>query len=601
MHPQSWQGRQNPSHQANYSQNWDNSSRQNHHHGGRGYAPRNPGPPYYPEQGDYNQRRDYAPRNPGQSYYPNQGNYSQSRDYSSGQYDSRGYKRGLDYEEIDRLSRELSSILRHRARDMNLYMDEGGFVRVDDILQLRKFKDANFSVIEGIVSRDRKQRFCLKEVSGQMVIRANQGHSIELGNLDLREIVDPYEFADVIHGTYYQSWQYIQTEGLKTMERNHIHFAIGLPGKQGVISGMRSSCEILIYVDMEKAMKDGIKFLLSANNVILSTGLKNIIKPEYFKVVIDYETGQRLSLTEPFKIGKASKSEISERVAARQAGILKTETKPASSIPGLNPVDTDSKKSSNKKSKKQNRKQQELEQMLKTEEPSSDKESSKHKEEYDGSISDNVPCKGSKKRKNKKHKRNIEEGSSDMETEQNHFEEETTEEKKPRMKVRNFDPSLEKKLLKLNKVAVANSGQNLLVVGNMDHVVIFDVSTDGHLEVFQKIMENPKITKLINPTNCSCLKRFQASQFQNIVDTLVVYNQMNKKPMKNSTAQEIYKKIFNTIEEPELDFDDNITSRKYPTKLATFVKLAFEIHEYYKDSLDEENIQRLSLESLKTL
>lgn len=49
------------------------------------------------------------------------------------------------------------------------------------------------------------------------------------------------------------------------MARNHIHFAIGLPGDKLVISGMRGTCDIYIEVDMEKAMKDGIKFYESAN------------------------------------------------------------------------------------------------------------------------------------------------------------------------------------------------------------------------------------------------------------------------------------------------------------------------------------------------
>ena len=39
------------------------------------------------------------------------------------------------------------------------------------------------------------------------------------------------------------------------MNRNHIHFASGLLGENGVISGMRSSCEICIYIDLEKALK----------------------------------------------------------------------------------------------------------------------------------------------------------------------------------------------------------------------------------------------------------------------------------------------------------------------------------------------------------
>jgi 2'-phosphotransferase len=57
------------------------------------------------------------------------------------------------------------------------------------------------------------------------------------------------------------------------MARTHIHFAIGYPGDQNVISGMRFSSEIIIEIDVPKAMQAGITFQKSKNNVILSKGL----------------------------------------------------------------------------------------------------------------------------------------------------------------------------------------------------------------------------------------------------------------------------------------------------------------------------------------
>lgn len=37
------------------------------------------------------------------------------------------------------------------------------------------------------------------------------------------------------------------------MGRNHVHFSIGYPGDKEVISGMRSTCEIFIEIDLELA------------------------------------------------------------------------------------------------------------------------------------------------------------------------------------------------------------------------------------------------------------------------------------------------------------------------------------------------------------
>jgi len=56
------------------------------------------------------------------------------------------------------------------------------------------------------------------------------------------------------------------------MTRNHIHFAPGMPKEEGVVSGMRASCDIIIQIDMALAMEDGIKFYISTNNVILTEG-----------------------------------------------------------------------------------------------------------------------------------------------------------------------------------------------------------------------------------------------------------------------------------------------------------------------------------------
>lgn len=72
--------------------------------------------------------------------------------------------------------------------------------------------------------------------------------------LALRKLADPYEFPIVIHGTYFKNWSAIRDNGLKTMGRTHIHFAIGEVGEEGVISGMRGSAEVIIYIDLPKAM-----------------------------------------------------------------------------------------------------------------------------------------------------------------------------------------------------------------------------------------------------------------------------------------------------------------------------------------------------------
>ncbi|KAF8926577.1 hypothetical protein BGZ58_011067 [Dissophora ornata] len=64
--------------------------------------------------------------------------------------------------------------------------------------------------------------------------------------------------------------------------------AVGLPGENGVISGMRNRCDLYIHIDTAKALKDGIKFYRANNNVILSAGKNEngLIPCEYFSRVV---------------------------------------------------------------------------------------------------------------------------------------------------------------------------------------------------------------------------------------------------------------------------------------------------------------------------
>jgi len=106
----------------------------------------------------------------------------------------------------------------------------------------------------------------------------------------MQSITSAKEYPTIIHGTNDKAWKLIANDpnGLSRMSRNHIHFATGLLGEDGVISGMRSSCSVLIYIDLEKALEDGVKFFKSENGVVLTEGLKDEghLPKDYFSKVI---------------------------------------------------------------------------------------------------------------------------------------------------------------------------------------------------------------------------------------------------------------------------------------------------------------------------
>lgn len=78
------------------------------------------------------------------------------------------------------------------------------------------------------------------------------------------------------------------------MKRNHIHFATGLPNDNKVISGIRQDAEIVIYINLQLALLDGLKFYKSTNGVVLSPGNENgTILPKYFLKVLE-KSGKKL-------------------------------------------------------------------------------------------------------------------------------------------------------------------------------------------------------------------------------------------------------------------------------------------------------------------
>ncbi|GCC16763.1 hypothetical protein chiPu_0021434, partial [Chiloscyllium punctatum] len=50
---------------------------------------------------------------------------------------------------------------------------------------------------------------------------------------------------------------------------------------------IRSNCELAIFIQLRKAIRDGIPFYLSTNRVILTPGNENgVLPPKYFQRVL---------------------------------------------------------------------------------------------------------------------------------------------------------------------------------------------------------------------------------------------------------------------------------------------------------------------------
>ncbi len=192
-----------------------------------------------------------------------------------------------------------------QARNLNNYTEDD-IRRVVESNDKQRFRIDTKTIVRlvGSTKKSPSYTFALDGEGEEVAcIRANQGHSIP--GIVFEELLtsisrDKLEGLTIIHGTNTDAWEnHIRQEGLSKMNRNHIHFASGLPnGEDEVISGMRKSCEIYIYIDGAACAKDDIKFYTSDNGVILTAGAADGILPcRYFAKVVRAKTGEELEVS----------------------------------------------------------------------------------------------------------------------------------------------------------------------------------------------------------------------------------------------------------------------------------------------------------------
>ena len=64
-----------------------------------------------------------------------------------------------------------------------VYLYTGGFITVTDILSLPRGRGFSEDDVRRVVASSDKQRFALREEAGLLLIRANQGHSMEVDHV----------------------------------------------------------------------------------------------------------------------------------------------------------------------------------------------------------------------------------------------------------------------------------------------------------------------------------------------------------------------------------------------------------------------------------
>jgi len=128
-----------------------------------------------------------------------------------------------------KLGRFISLILRHKPETINLKLDKNGWADTKELIEK--------------ISK-----------SGREI------------NLELKEVIPP---AILYHGTAFKNLESIKKEGIKKMNRQHVHLSADIETAKNVAT-RHSGKYIILEIDTEFMLKENCKFYLSENKVWLT-------------------------------------------------------------------------------------------------------------------------------------------------------------------------------------------------------------------------------------------------------------------------------------------------------------------------------------------
>lgn len=163
--------------------------------------------------------------------------------------------------ELNKKSRVLVTALRHSPAVLGIIVNDKGWSSVESILTNLKLTKEE---LDWIVDTNNKKRF--EYNSDQTKIRASQGHTLDI---DLEKEWEEFvPEGPLFHGTSENVITLIFKEGLKPMNRTHVHLSIDEQTAKTV--GSRKGKVVILQIDARKMRADGYKLYKSANGVILT-------------------------------------------------------------------------------------------------------------------------------------------------------------------------------------------------------------------------------------------------------------------------------------------------------------------------------------------
>jgi len=168
-------------------------------------------------------------------------------------------------QELIKISRFLSLVLRHRPQEIGLKLDAEGWLEIDDVIAGAKRRGVRFDrqQLEQVVATNNKQRFAISP-DGQR-IRANQGHSVAGIDLNLQPI-EPPEW--LYHGTIQRFVASIRKQGLLKGSRQHVH--LSADRETAIQVGSRRGKPVVLIIQAARLHRAKHVFHRSQNGVWLT-------------------------------------------------------------------------------------------------------------------------------------------------------------------------------------------------------------------------------------------------------------------------------------------------------------------------------------------
>jgi len=172
----------------------------------------------------------------------------------------------MDDDEMDRIGRTVTGILRHFPQNFGVDIDEHGFVSIEDMAQSikRRKRGVNWLKEEHIIAlceTDGKGRYEIKD--GR--IRTTYGHTIDV-NLD--DLPDDNIPEKLYYPAAEEEAPMLIERGIKPSDRGWVHLS-GTKEKAMEAGLIRNESPVILAIDAKKAIEEGRSIKRAGKEVYL--------------------------------------------------------------------------------------------------------------------------------------------------------------------------------------------------------------------------------------------------------------------------------------------------------------------------------------------